>query len=178
MSTFPEALKRPCSADAPIYLTALPGLRAGTLSPPELEALRRHLLICAPCRDQATQAADHVIENGVRRHYGIPADTAPFLTLDAIRQRDSSGGADEAYTTPRESVHEYDGGTIMGLDDNWPEGSAPSGAVGRPSFKPPNRWRAAAAVVATVAIISLFALLLRGFVAGNGAANPAGTSST
>ena len=178
MSTFPEALKRPCSADAPIYLMMLPGLRAGTLSPPELEALRAHLVICAPCRDQAIQAVDRVIENGVRRHYGVPADTAPFLTLDAIRQRISSGGTDEAYTTPREPVHEYDGGKIMGLDDNWPEASAPPGAVSRPPIKPPNRWRAAAAVVATVAIISLFALLLRGFVAGNGAANPAGTSST
>lgn len=65
----------------------------------------------------------------------------------------------------------------MGLDNDLPETSAPGVASG-PPIKPPNRWRVVAAVVATFAIISLFALLLRGFVAGKGASNPAGANST
>ena len=95
MHTNPDAMKSPCPADAAIYAALLPQLRAGTLSQPEQEALRRHLTRCAPCREQAARTADQVVEDAVRQHYGAPAAEAPFLTLDAIRRRASLSGTDE-----------------------------------------------------------------------------------
>ncbi len=87
MTTFPDAQKPPCTR----YITALPGLRAGTFSFAEQQALCEHLRSCATCRAQAEAASAQVIEDAVRRHYGIPnsgAESAtPFLSLDDIRQR-------------------------------------------------------------------------------------------
>lgn len=197
MYTNPDAMKSPCPADAPIYAALLPRLRAGTLSQPEQEALRRHLTRCASCREQAAQTADQVVEDAVRQHYGAPAAEAPFLTLDVIRRRASLGGtdgADEVVRAPRESrepLHIYDGDNVMAIDDTpgapdthdtqdtQPDTPTFEGPA-QPAIKPPTRWRAAVAIMATVALISLFALLLHSFAAGAGAPNtgPAGNDNS
>jgi hypothetical protein len=62
----------------------------------------------------------------------------------------------------------------MTFDENGWQSSPQESWPRRPITKS-NRWRAIAAVVSAVAIIALFALLLRGFVIGNGRSNPPGT---
>jgi hypothetical protein len=183
MNTYPYALKSPCPADAPIYAALLPRLRAGLLSQPEQEALRKHLTRCAPCREQAANVADQVVEDAVRHHYSAPDAEPPFLTLDAIRRRASLGRTDEVVTTSREPRPIYDGDNIVANNDTrdipdtqpdtQPDASS-SYATERTPFRPPTRWRTAMAVVATVALISLFALLLHSFAASNNPAGPAG----
>ncbi|MGE5334919.1 MAG: hypothetical protein ACM3N4_09495, partial [Nitrososphaerota archaeon] len=182
MNTFPEAPKQPCSVDAPIYAACLPELRAGTLSQPEWEALRSHLLICAPCREQATRAADEMVAGAVRKHYSAPADGAPFLTLDDIRRRTALQGADVVSSGRGTAIHLHDGEQMMTPDDSHTQTDAPTlptlDEPIRPTFKMPNRWRNVAAVVATVVLISLFALLLRGFAEGKSLYGPADASAT
>ena len=192
MHTHPDAMKSPCPADAPIYTALLPQLRAGTLSQPEQEALRGHLARCASCREQAARTADQVVEDAVRQHYGAPAAQEPFLTLDAIRRRASLSGTDEVVARPHEPLAISYGDNIMAIDethdspdshdandtgdtddtrdsgDTLPEAPITDGPAPM-AFKQPTRWRAAMAVVATVALISLFALLLHSFAAGSGA---------
>ncbi|HET9979673.1 MAG TPA: hypothetical protein VFQ32_04480, partial [Ktedonobacterales bacterium] len=184
MNINPDAMKSPCPADTPIYATLLPRLRAGTLSQSEQEALRGHLIRCAPCREQAARTADQVVEDAVRKHYCAPAAEAPFLTLDAIRRRASMSGTDEVVPAhrPREPLSFSDGDNIMAINDpndpndpydpydTHPDAPITDGPTQTP-FKQPTRWRAAVAVVATVALISLFALLLHGFATGSNSPN-------
>ena len=192
MYTNPDALKSPCPADAPIYAALLPRLRAGTLSQPEQEALRSHLTRCPTCREQAATVADEIVADAVRQHYSAPAAVAPFLTLDAIRRRASLSGADEATPTaasrrePRSSsdgdnivaINETPNETPNGIPNETPDDTFDTLPEMTPApFKPPTRWRTAAAIVATVALISLFALLLRSFAAGNNPSGPAGTGN-
>src|SRR6185437_5612737 len=87
MNTQPELPKPPCPADATLYRSLAPRPRDGTLSPDEQKALRTHLRFCPSCREEAMAASDQVIEEGVRRHYGIPANVPPFLMLDDIQRR-------------------------------------------------------------------------------------------
>ena len=54
--------------------------------------------------------------------------------------------------------------------DTHPDAPITDGPTQTP-FKQPTRWRAAVAVVATVALISLFALLLHGFATGSNSPN-------
>lgn len=179
MNTFPAAPKQPCSVDAPIYAARLPELRAGTLSQPEQEALRSHLLICAPCREQAARAADEVVEGAVRRHYSASADGAPFLALDDIRRRTATQGADEVISALRAGTQLHDGEEMMTSEDRQTQADTPTlDGPTRPTFKMPNRWRNVAAVVATVVLISLFALLLRGLAEGKSPSGPADASVT
>ena len=182
MNTNPDAMKSPCPADTPIYAALLPRLRAGLLSQPEQEALRKHLTRCASCRDQVANAADQVVGDAVRRHYSAPEAEPPFLSLDAIRWRASLGGTDEIVTTSPEPLPIYDGDNIVAINDtsDTPDtqpDATPTYATDRTPFKPPPRWRTAVAVVATVALISLFALLLHGFAASNNPSSPAGTNN-
>lgn len=187
MTTQPELPKPPCPVDAPLYRSFAPRLRDGTLSPDEREALRGHLRFCLPCREEAMAASDQVIEESVRRHYGIPADTPSFLSLDDIRRRVSQAPTPETPATP-------DTDEIVGIDsrlnhrgkrmtsetpdendlptspsESWPPQSLPPT---QPNKKP-SHWRTIAAVTSAVAIIALFALLLRGFAGNNGANGPA-----
>jgi hypothetical protein len=194
MNTHQELPKPPCPADATLYRSFAPRLRAGTLSPDEAEALRSHMRICPSCREEAMAASDQVIEEGVRRHYGIPADAPPFLTLDDIQRRVSQSPAPETPRTDEivgidsrlnhrgkrktsetsetsETSDEHDPPTSP--SESWP----PLQPI-QPN-KTPNHWRTIAAVTSAVAIIALFALLLRGFAGNNGLHSPAdGTDGT
>jgi hypothetical protein len=105
MNTHPETPKTPCPVGASLYVSLAPQLRAGTLSPPEKEALRRHLRVCATCRDEATAAADQMIEQGVRRQFGIPSNAPPFLTLDVIRERTTRDIPDTTSDTSEMNGH-------------------------------------------------------------------------
>lgn len=177
MSTLHEAPKPPCSPNAPLYLSVLPALRAGTLAQPEREALRQHLQVCPVCREQALVAADQVVADGVLRHFGVPTATSPFLTLDDIRRRAELQATDKVSTNHHKPVFLHDRGKSMAQDDtrlDAPTRDEPN----RTPTKLPNRWRLAAGVVATLTIIALFALLLRGFVVGKGSPGPAGTDGT
>ncbi len=186
MNTQPELPKPPCPADATLYRSLAPRLRDGTLSPDEQTALRGHLRFCAACREEATAAADQVIEEGVRRHYGIPANVPPFLTLDTIQRRvslapapDTSGSpdSDEIVGLDRRLNHR---GIHMTSDENdlltSPTESWPPQPI--QPIKKPNHWRTIAAGASAIAIIALFALLLRGFAGSKGANSPAGTDGT
>jgi hypothetical protein len=189
MNTLPEMPKSPCPVDVTYYAALLPRLRAGTLSPVEREGLRTHVRACPTCQDQATVAADRVIAESVQRQFGIPAQAAPFLTLDDIRRHAALNNiagarvADDHHTLPT-TLH--DRGKITMIDEQRPESSTPPVQPDRPN-RPnrPNRpiithtrWRNVAAVISAVALIALFALLLRGFAAGKGSPGPAGAGST
>jgi hypothetical protein len=180
MNTHPETPKPPCPVGASLYASLLPQLRAGTLAPREQEALRRHLRFCTTCRDEATAAADQVTEQGVRRQYGIPSDAPLFLTLDAIRERATRNISDTTTDTDEINRHlnglNHHRGKSMTIDEQQPQSST-AGDWPRQPIKPPNHWRTAAAITSAVAIIALFALLLRGFAEGKGAPSLAGNST-
>lgn len=177
MNPFPEAPKPPCPADTALYLSVLPRLRAGTLSEPERDALRRHLLFCAVCREQAMLAADQVVEESVRRHYGVPTDVPSFLTLDAIRDRAAQYPADEANPPYTKPVRLYDGEKSMTINDDQLQAPAHD-ERNAPAIKIPSPWRNVAAVTSAVAIIALFAALLYSFAGGKGFFGPAGRGGT
>jgi hypothetical protein len=199
MNTQPELPKPPCPADATVYRSLAPRLHNGTLSPDEEKALRIHLRFCASCREEAMAASDQVIEEGVRRHYGVPANVPPFLTLDDIQRRvslspaaDPSAPAHTPGTPNSDDIveigsrlnHRGERMTSESSDENdlptsptesWPP--QPLQPIQPP--KKPNRWRTIAAVASAVAIIALFALLLRGFAGNNSRNSPAdGTDGT
>lgn len=180
MNTLPETPKPPCAVDATYYAALLSRLREGTLSPAEREGLRRHVHACPTCQDEAAASADRVVAESVQRQFGIPAQTAPFLTLDDIRRRatlhntDAARATDDHHTLPTNS---HDRGKITMIDEQQPETSAPTVRPGLPII-PHSRWRTIAAVTSAVALIALFALLLRGFAAGKGAFGPANTGGT
>lgn len=205
MTTQPELPKPPCPADATLYRSLAPRLRDGTLSPDEEEALRGHLRFCPSCRDEAMAASDQAIAEGVRRHYGIPANAPPFLTLDDIQRRVSQAPAPDTPEMPDTSATP-DTDEIVGIDSRLnhrgkrmtpetpetPEISDENDLPTSPTEswplqsllplqpnKKPNHWRTIAAVTSAVGIIALFALLLRGFAGNNGANGPAdGTDGT
>lgn len=181
MNTHPATPKPPCPVGASLYVSLLPQLRAGTLSPREQEALRRHLRFCATCRDEATAAADQVTEQGVRRQYGIPSDAPPFLTLDAIRERATRNISDMITDTDEINRHlnglNHHRGINMTIDEQQPQSST-AGDWPRQLIKPPNHWRTVAAITSVVAIIALFALLLRGFAEGKGTPSLAGNNTS
>jgi hypothetical protein len=192
MNTQPELPKPPCPADATLYRSLAPRLRDGTLSPDEQKALRTHLRFCPSCREEAMAASDQVIEEGVRRHYGVPANVPPFLALDDIQRRVSLAPApDTLHASATPNTDEIVGidsrlnhrGKRMTTDENdlptsptesWP----PQSMQPIQPNKTPNHWRTIAAVTSAIAIIALFALLLRGFAGNNGANSPAGTDGT
>lgn len=181
MNTHPETPKTPCPVGASLYVSLTPQLRAGTLSPREKEALRRHLRVCATCRDEAAAAADQVIEQGVRRQFGIPSNAPPFLTLDVIRERTTRDIPDTTSDTSEMNGHSiglnHHRGRYMTIGEQQPQLSTSGDWPGQP-IKPPNRWRIVAAITSAVAIIALFALLLRGFAEGKSPTSPAGPSKT
>jgi putative zinc finger protein/BNR/Asp-box repeat protein len=180
MNTLPETPKPPCPVDATYYAALLPRLHAGTLSPAEREGLRRHLNACPTCQDEAAAAADRVVAEGVQRQFGIPAQAAPFLTLDDIRHRATLHSTDAARATDDDHIlptNLHDRGKITMIDEQRPETSTPAVRPGLPII-PHSRWRTVAAVTSAVALIALFALLLRGFAAGKGASGPANTGGT
>jgi hypothetical protein len=192
MNTQPELPKPPCPADATLYRSLAPRLRDGTLSPDEQKALRTHLRLCPACRAEALAASDQVIAEGVRRHYGVPANVPPFLTLDDIQRRVSLAPvpdiADTADTAGAPNTDEIVGigsrlnhrGKRMTSDENDLPTSSMEGWPPQPiqPNKKPNHWRTIAAGASAIAIIALFALLLRGFAGNNGANSLAGTDGT
>ncbi len=137
-------------------------------------------------------ASDQVIEEGVRRHYGVPANVPPFLTLDDIQRRASLAPVpDTLHASSAPNTDEIIGidsrlnhrGKRMTTDESdqptsptesWP----PQPIQPIQPNKTPNHWRTVAAVTSAIAIIALFALLLRGFAGNNGANSPAGTVGT
>lgn len=182
MNTHHETPKPPCPVGATHYAALLPRLRAGMLSQREQEALREHLRACATCQDEAAAAADQVIEDGVRRHFGVPAQAAPFLMLDDIRRRasltvpDATHDPHMMYRRPRGAHYRRPEGGYMTFDEQQSQSSSGGGWPIQPGKKP-GRWRTVVGVASAVALIALFALLLRGFAAGKGASNPAATAS-
>ena len=159
MNTQPELPKPPCPADATLYRSLAPRLRDGTLLPDEQKALRTHLRFCPSCREEAMAVSDQVIEEGVRRHYGIPANVPPFLTLDDIQRRVSLAPApDTLHASATPNTDEIVGidsrlnhrGKRMTTDENdlptsptesWP----PQSMQLIPPNKTPNHWRTVAA---------------------------------
>lgn len=189
MTTQSELPKPPCPADATLYSSLLPRLRDGTLSSDEEKALRGHMRFCAACREEAMAAADQVIEESVRRQYGIPANVPPFLTLDDIQRRvslapapDTSGSphTDEIVGIDRRLNHRGNRMTSEPSDENDLPTSPTESWPPQPiqPIKKPNHWRTIAAVASAIAIIALFALLLRGFAGGKGANSPASGEGT
>lgn len=188
MNTQTEGPNLPCAPGATRYAALSPQLRAGTLPQRDREALRRHLRGCVTCQQEAAAAADEVVAEGVRRQYGVPSGAAPFLTFDDIRRRvsQSDGAHDikqDTNTTARVAHGELrrpgdlnHRGIEMTLDEQQPPTSPADSWVGQ-SARRPTRWRTVAGITAAVAIIALFALLLRGFADGKGA-GPATTDAT
>lgn len=199
MNTNPDDMpKPPCPADATLYASLAPQLRAGTLPPREQAALRVHMRTCAPCRDEAKAAADQLIEDRVRRHYGVTAGADPFLTLDDIRRRVALDGPRDTASSReiQNTFGAFDTDNIdtiesrpgngryreadMAINEKQPQSSAENDWPGQ-SVRQPNRWRTAVGAASAVALIALFALLLRGFAAGKGTAatnNVVGKSAT
>jgi hypothetical protein len=189
MNTQPEIAKipkPPCPAGATFYSSLLPRLRDGTLSSEEQQALRHHLRLCTSCREEATATSDQVVEEGVRRQYGVPANVPPFLTLDDIQRRGalasapdpaSNHGTDEIVAINARLNHRE---KRMTSDENDLPSSPTESWPPQPvqPVKQPNHWRTIAAVTSSIAIIALFTLLLRGFAGGSGRTSLPGTTGT
>jgi hypothetical protein len=161
MSTNPGAPKPPCAE----YMTALPELRTGALTISQRAALRTHLQVCATCREHAESVSWQVIEDAMHRHYGISRDAAPFLSLDDIRLRMLSSTQSEwnEHTDINANdlvVRLVDRGAFMRTQPA-PRIAATEDhhqSTGRRS-----RWRASAAVMAVIALVALFAVVVHDF---------------
>jgi hypothetical protein len=164
MSTYPEAPKSPCAQ----YTAALPALRAGALSVSERAALRTHLQQCDCCREQAESISWQVVEEAVHRHLDVPTEAMPFLSLADIRARTASSTMPSPEWTVLTEINAND--PVVRLID--------TGAVMRTqqerrisadeehqTRRAPGRWRTSAAVMAVVALVAIFALVVHSFTA-------------
>ncbi len=162
MSTYPEAAKSPCTE----YTTALPALRTGSLTVSQREELRMHLQVCATCREQAESISWLVIEDAMQRHYGVPSEAAPFLSLDDIRLRMLSTARSEwnehiEITANDQIVRLVDKGAIMRTQP----ARLTTAKEAHHSTNTRSRWSASAAVMAVIALVAIFAVVVHSFTA-------------
>jgi hypothetical protein len=161
MSTYPEAPKSPCAE----YTTALPKLRTGALTVSQLAKLRTHLQVCATCHEQAESISWQVIDDAMHRHYGIHSEAAPFLSLDDISLRMVTSTQSEwnEHTDVNANDHIVrlvDRGAIMRTQ---PARQITAIVDHHQSTSRRSHWRASAAVMAVIAVVALFAVVVHSF---------------